>query len=229
MNKNIIIFIWEWNSEIAFFQEFIKRRYNIPWENIKNWILYKVWNNFIVFAHPIIGSENHRWWDETFKSAKTYIDINKKICDSCYAFWNIAEYNFIYLFLTDKDKVNSEKKIDLAEDLIKKFCPKYNWKTSIIYAIKEIETWFLAGLWTEFIENYNWVNLEELKKFLEKDIEKIDWTKEFLKDIILKNTDISSSQEYIWREFWKYIDIEQAINNSNSFKEFIGRLDSLFK
>lgn len=229
MTKKIVIFIWEWNSEIAFFQEFIKRRYNISWENIKNGILYKVLNNFIIFAHPIMGLEKHKWWDNTFKSAKTYIDINKKISDSCYAFWNISEYDFIYLFLTDKDKINSDIKMDWVDKLIERFCPKYKWKISIIYAVKEIETWFLAGLWAEFIENYKWVNIDKLEDFLKKVIENEDSTKELLKNIILKDTDISSSQEYIWREFWKYLDIDKAEKNSNSFRIFIKELDLLFK
>ena len=229
MCKNIIIFIWEWNSEIAFLKEFIKRRYNISWEHIKNGILYKVLDNFIVFAHPIIGSKKHKWWDKTFKSPKTYIDINRKILDSSYAFWNIWKYSFTYLFLTDKDKINSDKKLDWVEKLIEKYCSKYKWEICIIYAVKEIETWFLVGLWDDFIDNYKWINKKKLDIFLQKDIEKESSTKEFLKNIILKDTDISSSQEYLWREFWKYLDIEKAEKNSNSFKEFVKKLDSLFE
>jgi len=229
MKKKIIIFIWEWNSEISFFQEFLKNKYLILWEDIKNWILYKVWECFIIFAHPIIWNTEHKWWDNIFQSAKTYVDINKKIFSCKYAFWNISEYDFIYLYLTDKDKSNSENKLDWVDKLISKYCSAYKWDIIPVFAVKEIETWFLAGLWKEFIENYTWINLDKLNEFYKKDIENIDDTKEFLKDIILKDTDISSSQEYIWREFWKYLDIKQVESKSKSFKNFIKILDWLLK
>jgi len=228
MNKKIIIFIWEWNSEIYFFQELIKKYYDIEEENIKSWIVYQIRENFIIFAHPITWIEKHRWWDNTFSSSKTYIDINKKIISSKHNFSNTFEYEFIYFYLTDKDKVNSEEKLDWVEELVKKYCSSYNWKIERLFAIKEIETWFLAGLWTEFIENYSEINKIELEKFYKNvDIENINDTKEFLKNIILKDTKIWISQEYIWKEFWKYIDIEQAKNKSNSFKEFIDKLDEI--
>jgi len=227
MNNNIVIFIWEWNSEISFFQEFLKKKYNISWENIKNLILYKVWNNLIIFAHPIMWNTEHRWWDNTFNSAKTYIDINKKISSCKYEFQKDYKYNFVYLFLTDKDKSNSENKLNWVNELILKFCSAYKWDIIPVFAIKEIETWFLAGLGKEFIENYKWIDLDELEKFYKKDIETFDDTKEFLRDVILKNTDISSSQTYIWREFWKYIDIQQAKSKSKSFNEFVKILDWL--
>ncbi len=228
MSKKIIVFIGEWNSEISFFQEFIKKIYKVKDENIKSWIVYQVNEHFIIFAHPIIWAEKHKWWDNTFSSAKTYIYINKQIISSKYNFPNISEYEFIYFCLTDKDKINSNEKLDLVDELISTYCNSFKWKSEIIFAIKEIETWFLAGLWEEFIENYPEINKIELDNFYKTDIENIDDTKELLKNIILKNTKIWTSQEYIWREFWKYIDIEQAKSKSKSFKEFIEKIDDFF-
>lgn len=228
MKKKIIIFVWEWNSEIAFFQEFVKNRYNVKSENIKSGILYKMWENFLVFAHPVIWKEKHRWWDNVFKSEKTYVDINKRILASKYAFWRVSDYDFIYMYLTDKDKVNSEIKLEWVETLIEDNCC-YPWSVLRIYAIKEIETWFLAGLWEEFLKEYPNVNIEELETFYEnKDIDKVDETKEILLDKVLKDVWISSTQEYIGREFWRYIDIDQAISKSKSFKNFVTEVDKLF-
>ena len=43
MRNKIIIFIWEWNSEIAFFREFLKRYFSISQEeDIKSEIVYKI-------------------------------------------------------------------------------------------------------------------------------------------------------------------------------------------
>lgn len=229
MTKKIVIFIWEWNSEISFFQEFIKKYFSIKEESIKSWIIYQVKDHFIIFAHPIIWQEMHRWWDKTFSSPKTYIDINKKIFSSKYNFPNISDYEFIYLYLTDKDKVNSEKKLDWVDELIKKYCSWYIWKIEKIFAIQEIETWFLASLWEDFKENYPEINKIKLEEFYKNiNIDSVPDTKELLKNIILKDTKIWTSQEYIWREFWKYMDIAQAKSKSNSFKVFIDKLDSLF-
>jgi hypothetical protein len=228
MNK-IIVFIWEGKSEYAFFQEFIKNRYSIKWENIKSWILYKVWGNYIIFSHPILWSANHYWWDRTFKSDKTYVAINKKIFSSKYKFWNINEYNFHYLYLTDKDKNNSECKLEWVEEFITKNCPSFTWKIHKVFAIKEIETWFLAGLWKDFNDNFKDVNILKLEEFYKKDIEKEDNTKELLINTILDWTEIwwEWKQETIWREFWKYIDVEQAKKKSPSFKKFVEVIDEL--
>jgi len=227
MKKKILIFIGEWKSEIWFFQEYIKRKCSVSWENIKSWISYKIWENFIIFAHPIIWNEKHKWWDCTFTSSKTYIDINSKIKSSEHMFWNLYECDFIYLFLTDKDKINSGEKIEWVDDLISEYCWNYNWKKEVIWAIKEIETWFLAWIWEEFIENYPEINQKNLEEFYKKNIENEDDTKEFLKNIILKNTKIWKSQEYIWREFWKYINIEKAKNKSDSFRNFVEKIEEI--
>ncbi len=229
MSKKIVIFIWEWNSEIAFFQEFVKKHYKVKEDNIKSWIVYQIQENFIIFTHPIIWIDKHRWWDNTFSSAKTYVDINRKIKDSKHNFQNISEYRFIYFCLTDKDKINSEDKLENIENLVKKFCNWFVWNIEKVFAIKEIETWFLAGLWKEFKENYPEINEIELNNFYKNiDIDNIDDTKELLKNIILKGTKIWTSQEYIWREFWKYIDTEQAKDKSKSFEEFLKKIDEIF-
>lgn len=231
MKKNIIIFIGEWKSEIAFFQEFIKNKYNIEWENIKTDILYEINNNFIVFAHPILGNDKHDWWDKKFKHPLTYIAINKRIESCLYSFNKSNEYSYVYLYLTDKDKTGSESKIDWVDDLILEFCNKYDWKVGIIWSIKEIETWFLSGIWKEFIEHYPDVNIEELDNFYKKDIEKENDTKELLTEgaILIDTALFWTSQENIWREFWKYIDIEQAKRKSPSFKKFIETINELLK
>lgn len=230
MSKKIIVFIGEWNSEISFFQEFIKKYYEVTEENIKSWIVYQIQDNFLIFAHPIIGNDKHKWWDSTFSSPKTYIDINRRIISSMYNFSPISDYKFIYLCLTDKDKINSVDKLKNIETLVKKFCNWFVWNIEKVFAIKEIETWFLAGLWKEFKENYPEINETELNNFYKNiDIDNIDDTKELLKNIILKNTKIWTSQEYIWREFWKYIDIKQAKEKSKSFNAFIKKIDEIFK
>ena len=202
MKSNILIFIWEWNSEKAFLQEFLKKKYKISEENIKNNILYQIWNNFIIFAHPILWMNGHDWGDKKFKFPKTYVNINKNISSCCYTFKNNWKHDFIYVFLTDKDKQNSESKLDGVDELILKYCSNFPWKKQVIWAVKEIETWFLAWTWEEFIENYPEINKRELEKFYKKDIEKEDDTKGFLERVILKHTSIwTSTREFTWRDF----------------------------
>lgn len=230
MSKKIIIFIWEWNSEIAFFQEFIKRYFIASEIDIKSEIIYKVKNNFIIFAHPTIWNEKHCWWDKTFKSDKTFSTIKWKIISCSYIFENFSEYEFIYFCLTDNDKINSSDKLELVDSLIYKHCSRFIWEKIWIFATKEIENWFIAWLWENFINNYPGVDDKLLKKCLKsKNIDEIDDAKWILKSKILLNTSISlTSQEFIWREFWKYLDIEQAKNISKSFKRFLEQLDLLF-
>jgi hypothetical protein len=229
MSKKIIVFIWEWNSEIAFFQEYLKKQYKIEWEKIKTNIIYEINWNFILFSHPQISRDNHRWWNNAFKKSLTYIKINAKIKNHLYVFWNIREYEFIYLFLTDTDDDNSEKKVDWdIESLIKEYCKEFNWVKKVIWSKKIIESWFVSGLWIEFIEKHPDTDKIELRNIMIKDIEKENDVEKTLKNKILKNTSIFwTTQETIWREFWKYIDIEQAKSKSSSFKKFVEEIDNI--
>lgn len=231
MSKKIIVFIWEWNSEITFFEEFIKRKYEISWENIKSDILYEINWNFILFSHPQISRDKHRWWNNAFKKSITYIKINAKIKNHLHIFWNIREYEFIYLFLTDTDDDNSEKKVNWdIEKLIKLYCKEFDWAKKVIWSKKIIESWFVSGLWRDFIEKHPDIDKIELRNIMKKDIEKENDVEKTLKNIILKNTEIFwTTQETIWREFWKYSDIEQAKKKSPSFKIFVEEIENLLK
>lgn len=227
--KNIIIFIWEWKSEISFFQTFLLKSYSITAEYIKSGIMYEINWNFVIFAHPIVWNEDHLWWDHTFKSAKTYSDINTKIFSHRFCLNKKEHYVYKYLFLTDLDKPNSKDKLDSAEQLIREYCSAYIGEIIPVFAIKEIENWFLAWLWDEFIKNYPRINTVELWKIHSMpNIDKLDNAKETLRNQILSETSIWSAQWFIWREFWNYIDIEQAMNLSDSFKEFIKRINECF-
>lgn len=231
MKKKIIIFIGEWWSEKSFFKEFLNINYIRNIDCIKNEYFYEINNNFIIFAHPVLENS----WDGAFWRSITYIAINKLIEKFVYNELSCPsnlkdDFEFIYLFLTDKDKKESENKLLWVDDLIIKKCNNFKWEIKIIWAIKEIETWFLAWLWDSFKNEYPEVNIKELQKIYKKtNIEKIDNTKEILQNRVLEKTSIgwTKMQETVWREFWKYIDIEQAKSKSHSFKIFVEEIDNI--
>ncbi|EKE27722.1 MAG: hypothetical protein ACD_3C00164G0004 [uncultured bacterium (gcode 4)] len=225
---NILVFIWEWKSEYAFFQEFLKSHLWIEWEDMKSNILYKKKNTYVLFWHPVMWNFDHKWWDCTLFSDVTYIQVKKRLESQKYLFKELKNYKIYYLIFTDKDKINSIEKIKWAEVLIKKWCSEYNGEVKAMFAEKEIETWFLAWF-SDIMKIGYWIIKEDrLNKYLKiEDLDTLEDTYEILQ-VIIKWTDLDGNQEYIWREFWKYIDIEQAKNKSKSFKNFIEIIESLF-
>lgn len=229
MKSKIIIFIWEWWTEIDFFDAIIRRLYNESIdENLKHDKIIKIWKNFIIFAHPVTWNSKHIWWDNSLKSGKTYTLIRLKLESLKHLIdFSQNKKEYIYFYLTDNDKVNSESKLDWVDEIIKEKCNWFYWDIVLNFAKKEIETWFLLWLWNEFKKIYENIDEKELKKFLnKKKYEEIDNTKEILYKV-LKNTKIWKSSKTIWRLFWKYLNIEEAENKSVSFSNFIKNIKDI--
>jgi len=198
-------------------------------EKVKSWILYRKEDIFILLWHPDVKINN--WGCSVLQKPITYIDVKAKIKWHSYILGNVSDCDFHYLIFTDTDTWWMKERVKGIESNINKYCVDYRWKIIPILAYKEIETWFLAWIGSDFLNVHNNVNLNALGKFLKKrDIEKIDDTKEILINSVLAKTEIGWywKQELIWREFWKYIDVDQAKTKSRSFAKFINELDSIF-
>ena len=227
--KRFIIFIGEWKSEYAFFQEFLKNKFTLDDGDIKSSILYSYKWNFILFWHPRMWT-SHKGWDSQLMKPDTYKFLNLRIQWSTHSVWNIHDLDIIYLFFTDTDTWKSQQKVKKAEAYIKMYCKEYAWEILPILARKEIETWFICWIWEEFTKNYPELNKKNLEEFLNtKNVEEENNTKELLSKVILKNTEIGWwwKEETIWRAFWKYIDVNLAKHYSSSFKAFIDILEKI--
>ena len=224
----IIVVVWEGKSEIAFLQSFLKRQKNIKSSNIKSPIVYKIDDNYVLFSHPTLSTASHVWGDDTFSKWKTFKSIASKIVGNSYI-RNGKDIEYVYLIFTDKDKPNSLNKEREAKALIESYCSNYKWSVHSIFACQEIETWFLAWFPSVFRNKYKEVDHSTLDILLRK-YGNFDWitdTKWILTSII-KNTELDGTQEYKWRMFWEYIDIEQAKSLSSSFCLFLKKIDQLF-
>jgi len=176
----------------------------------------------VFFSHPI--SKNwiywaKYWWDSSILDNTTYIKIKHLIQQHFSHILN--ESNIIYLIQTDIN--NKSKKESWIRKYINKYCPA--WEIHISFASLMIENWFIAWMWST-ICTMNQIDIKIIKKLLKKDIDSYPNAKQKLDDLL--PTHISWSRHIIWREFWKYLDIQQARDNSPSFNVFIECIESIF-
>lgn len=230
MSKKVIIFIWEWKSEYAFFESFIMRVLSnnncIP---IKNNILLEWWNYYILFAHPRMWA-SHKWWDSQLIKAETYIQIKWKISSHSHILEYDHDTSFTYILFTDEDNWSSVK-ISQATSLINEYCSQFIGNIIPVIPKVMIETWFICWIWNDILSLYPDINKTKLQKTLKsKDIEKVEQTKIILLEEIINKTELWGwwQQRIIWREFWDYIDIETTKKLCPSFKKFIEDMESIF-
>ncbi len=223
MWNRILVIISEWWSEPSFIKELIKTNY---W--FKNSELTWKWqeiiekeNFYVFFSHPICINWNYwhkGWWDDSILDEKTYIKVKHMILQTFSHL--LIESDITYFIQTDiNNKEDKEKAIKY--NIIR--CPK--WELYISFSSLMIESWFISWLWQKLLDKYN-INKKSLNKFFKSNIDDYQNIKTELDNILPSY--ISWNRNEIWREFWKYIDIEQAKEKSKSFKNFMKIIDDLF-
>lgn len=208
----LIVFIGEWWTEKSFFEELMKHEFWFKFSNDKFPNLLCKHNIAILIAHPTNWWNNS--WDSVLVSAPPYMVIKWKIKQCRFQYDEVY-----YVILTDESQVKSKEKNIPGH--IKNYCP--HWNIHICFASKEIETWFLAGIWEKFKHQHP-VNKSILVKKFKWTIDEILNTKELLDSILDKP--LSTNRNEIWRQFWKYIDIDQA-SRSRSFINFLNTIKSI--
>lgn len=222
--KKLIVFIWEWKSEKAFFENFLISNYWFKKTNEKWDFILEKWNIKVWLAFPKLW-DSHRWWDSKIISENTYKDIKWQLL--WLSKWIFKDINiFKYLILTD-EKLSEEKKAKSKEN-IENILSNYNWNIYIAFASYEIETWFIWWIWDK-IKNSKNINIGILNDFIlnNKDIDKVKDTKEILYSILPEELKWKSKQETIARYFWDNIDIKIAKEKSQSFMKFIEILNKI--
>jgi hypothetical protein len=221
MNK-IIVVISEWWSEVSFIEEFIKKNYWYKNSNLTKWQKsIEKWEICIFFPYPKQVNWKYwkEWgWDSSILKPETYILVNGLIKQNFS--YLLENTQIIYFIQTDINK--KEKKAKMVSENLK-FCPK--WEVFLSFASMEIESWFIVWLWDLFKENHK-IDELKLKKICKKNVEKLQDV-DYILDEILSPSWYSWAKNAIWREFWKYIDVEQAKKKSPSFKEFVEVIDEL--
>lgn len=219
--EKLIIFIWEWKTEISFITSLLKNKYWFK-QNCKSNAFIEKWKTLVCLAHPQTWI-CHKWWDCTIYWEETYKRIRPLLLNTSKFVFNINNVNIEYIILTDIKE--AEKKIKYSDEYIKNYLDIFDWNINILFASYEIETWFLVWIWNDFKKNYL-IDDKGHKDFLKnRKIENIRDTKEILDKVLPKQ--ISWKTMYIWEEFWRYIDVDLWISKSNSFKVFINKLNDI--
>lgn len=226
VENKLIVFIWEWKSEKAFFENFLISNYWFKRTNEKWDFILEKWNIKVWLAFPKLW-DTHEWGDKKLLSEDVYRKLKWQFI--WLSKWIFKDINIFKYFVLTDEKISEEKENKTKEN-IEKHLSSYNWDIYIAFASYEIETWFIWWIW-EKIKKDKKLNTEILNEFIEnnKDIDKVEDTKEILYSILPEELKWKSKQETIARYFWEYIDKDLAIQNSKSFKTFIKKLEEILK
>lgn len=224
IENKLIIFIWEWKSEKAFFENFLISNYWFKKTDEKWDFVLERWNIKVWLAFPKLW-DSHKWWDSKIISENTYKDIKWQLL--WLSKWIFKDINIFKYFILTDEKLSEEKESKTKEN-IEKILLSYSWDIYIAFASYEIETWFIWWIWEKIKKDKN-INIEISNEFIgnNKDIDKVKNTKEILYSILPEELKWKSKQETIARYFWDNIDKDLAIQNSKSFEKFIEELENI--
>lgn len=202
MNK-VCIIIGEGKTERSFYPSLIRNKFDFEPIEAKRPIIYKSRKNdslYCVIAQPSLGV-THSGGINMLEDKGTYIKSDTIITNYKRILGNNPELSYVIITDTDGRKaselVNREK---LINDAVCNSGIVYANK-NILFAKREIESWFIAGLNYKFPHIGNLPN-RSLDKLLSLNPEDIHDPKEEL-DKVLK--DISGDRIKIGDEFGRYI------------------------
>lgn len=221
MNKRVCVIVGEGKSEKTFLSSLLVNQFDFKESEDKGCIVFnsnKDRDLYWIFPFPSLGIK-HEGGYGMLQCFETYLDCKPAILNKSYIWGKTPK--LYYRIITDTDNDSREiieiKRSKILSAIKKANVGAENYKVS--FANIEIESWFIAGLDVDS----SLVDINQ-KKTAEKlinsfNVESIIDPKEKLDEIL--NAKISGNRQSIGNEFGEYINIEQAILKSKSFKKFI--------